>query len=142
MSEITYSNDEMFRAFKNMTAEGINHAASLTLEQLPDGTFSLIGYDWCKIADISPEGNITVYSEWGEWAQARFEMESSHGGEATTHRHVRQLKAYLEESNREYTESRTLPSVGTPPKRLRQLGHFNMIPNRASETRTETGRTE
>jgi hypothetical protein len=139
MSEITYTNDEIFRAFKNRTYEGSNHVDSLTLKELPDGTFALLGYNWCKLADISKNGEITIYSEWGEWAQARFEQESNHGGEATTKRHIRELRSYLEQSDIEFTESFRMPSAGSPPAQIVQLGHLNMIPNRTSNE-TEDGR--
>lgn len=137
MSEITYTNDEMLRAFKNATFPGSNHRESLNLVEYPDGTFALHAYDWGKIADRSPEGEIRVFGGWADWAQTRFQNEYPGGGEATTHRHVRELVEYLLDTGRDFEMRGDKPTVGTPPESIRELGHKNMIPNR-----TATGRTE
>ncbi|AGM11584.1 hypothetical protein M199_gp082 [Halogranum tailed virus 1] len=137
MSEITYTNDEIRRAFKNRTFPGSNHRNSLNLTELPDGTFALLAYNWGKIADVSPEGEIRVFGGWADWAQRRFEEEYHGGGEATTRRHTRELIQYLLESGRDFEMKSTRPTVGTPPESLRELGHKNMIPNRTSKGRTE-----
>jgi hypothetical protein len=138
MSEITYTNDEMFRAFKNRTYEGTNHRESLVLEELPDGTFALLAYNWGKIADISESGKIRVFAGWADWAQSRFNEEYQHGGEATTRRHIRELTEYLIHSGREFEMKTQMPTVGAAPDSLRLIGHRNMIPNRG----TSEGRTE
>ena len=138
MSEITYNNDEMFRAFKNRTSAGKNHRESLTLEVLPDGTYTLLAYDWGKIADISADGRIRVFGGWAEWAQSRFEQEYPYGGEATTTRHIRELTDYLADCGRDFEVVPTRPEVGSPPESLRLIGHRNVMEGR----RTGAGRTE
>jgi len=138
MSEITYTNDEMLRAFKNRTSPGTNHRGSLTLTELPDGTFALLTYDWGKIADISEDGDIRVFAGWADWAQSRFDEEYPHGGEATTKRHVRELVDYLFDCGRNFEMKTSRPEVGAPPESLRLIGHRNMIPDRG----TSEGRTE
>jgi len=137
MTEITYTNSEIRRAFKNRTFAGTNHRNSMNLTELPDGTYALLAYDWGKIADISPDGNIRVFGGWAEWAQTRFEAEYPGGGEATTKRHVRELVEYLLSSGRDFEMVQSRPTVGTPPESLRELGHKNMIPDRTAAGRTE-----
>jgi len=138
MSENTYTNSEIRRAFKNRTYPGTNHRESLTLTRLPDDTFALLAYDWGKIADVSDDGDIRIFAGWANWAQSRFNEEYPHGGEATTKRHVRELVEYLLDSGRAFEMKQSRPTVGAAPESLRLIGHRNMIPDRG----TSEGRTE
>lgn len=133
---IDYTNAEIRRAFMNRTYAG--NAYSMNLVELPDGTFALLDYNWGKIAEHSPDGEITVFTGWSQWAKQRFREEYDGGGEPTTARHVRELTEYLIDEGRDFELSGSSPTVGSAPDDLRELGHLNMIPNRG----TAAGRTE
>lgn len=134
-----YSNSEIRRAFKNATSPGSNESGSMQLVELPDDTLALLDYNWAKIAERSPNGQITVFAGWANWAQHRFEQANDHGGEATTHRHVRELMEYLLDCGRNFTVSKARPEVMGAPSKLGELGYLNMIPSRGQ---TDEGRTE
>lgn len=129
---VKYTNNEIRRAFINRTYTG--NAYSMNLVELPDGTFALLDYDWALIASQDPDGRITVYTEWATWAQERFTTENRTGGEATTHRHVRNLLETLIERGRKFEVSHSRPRAGAPPKCLRELGNLDMIENRGVES--------
>lgn len=99
----------LLEAFDNHTPNRTIPSQSINTVRLGNGNTALLSYDWARIAEVTPAGDILVY-------------EGHYGTSKTTDNHIDRVKDHFDDAR--LTTLKSNPVDGTVPESIEYAGNY------------------
>jgi len=98
---------KLLEAFENNRVGRTIPSSTINTVKLANGNTALLSYDWARIAEVTPAGNILVY-------------EGHYGTSDTTDNHINRVKNYFDD----YETLSANPVDGDVPDTIQYAGNY------------------
>jgi len=98
---------KLLEAFENNQSNRTIPSATINTVKLGNGNTALLSYDWARIAEVTPSGDILVY-------------EGHYGTSKTTDNHINRVKGYFDN----YETLSANPVDGNVPDTIQYAGNY------------------